>query len=155
MGMCQVAWRRVSDAVLRCHKNVLSQDRRWAMLVGSPSETSLSTKALLGRISDVSSTVLTFSALTQKQNSFPWSMLYAECTHPSLLSFFLLFLFSYWSLPPQESLWDVGVIVWSWKIQWHFCIPEGILSNLQMLKKDDTFQNQLVFWFRLWHIHWR
>lgn len=68
----------------------------WALHRKHPSSWSLlSTKALLGRISDVSSTVLTFSALTQKQNSFPWSMLNAECTHPSLLSFFLLFLFSY------------------------------------------------------------
>lgn len=47
----------------------------------------LSIKALLVRISDISITVHTFSALIQKQKSFPWSMLNAEWTHPSLISF--------------------------------------------------------------------
>lgn len=50
-------------------------------------------KAPLGRVSDVSSTVLTFSALTQKQNSFNWLMLNAQFTHPSFFSV------SYFSFP--------------------------------------------------------
>ena len=68
----------------------------------------LSMKALLGRISDVSSTVLTFSALTQKQNSFPWSMLNAECTHPSLLSF------SYFCFPIDLCYHKKVCEMWAW-----------------------------------------
>lgn len=34
-----------------------------------------------------------------------------------------------------------------------FFVPKGILSNMHMLKKDDTFQNQFVFQISLWHTY--
>lgn len=100
-------------------------------------------KALLGWISDISSTVLNFSALTQKQNSLPGPMLNTECTHPPLLSF------SYFYFPIDlcchKKVWDTCMILQSWKIQWHFFIPEGILSNLQMLKKKVALSK--ISWY--------
>lgn len=81
-------------------------------------------------------------------------MLNAECTHPSLLSF------SYFCFPIDLCYHNEVCELWAQyyeagRQQWHFFIPEGILSDLQMLKKNDTFQNQLIFQFRLWHTHWR
>lgn len=111
----------------------------WALRCKHPSLTwtwsFLSMKALLCWISHISSTILNFSALTQKQNSLPGPMLSTECTHPSLLSF-SCFCFPV-NLCYHKKGWDVCMTLQSWKIQWHFVIPEGILSNLQMLKKNN------------------
>lgn len=93
MGMCQVAWWRVSDPVLRCHKNVLSQDRRRAVLVGSPSETSLFMESPFhegsaGQDFSCLQHCLNFFCINSEAKLIP--LINAECrVHPSISSFFL------------------------------------------------------------------
>lgn len=93
--VCQAAWQRVPDVTLSCHTNVPSPDRRWAIFLHLPSEASLSSismeppfhKSSSGQDFRYLHHCCNFSALTQKQNSFRWSMLNVECIHPSLISF--------------------------------------------------------------------
>lgn len=130
MGMCQVDWQRVPDAVPRCHINVLSQDRRWATFVGLPLEASFSGMSMehpfhegsAGQDFQSLQHCLNFFCINSKAKLI--ALINVECrVHPSISSFFLLFLFSYWSLLPQWSLWAVGTILWSWKITVTFLHP--------------------------------